>query len=351
MQDHLQLAVEPLKPSRRFQSVIRKSLIDVDSTESARSGLGSRSGSYGVSHSGDIDGCEEDEDEDEGDSDVESSDTDLAYLENEGNRYIRKCELILQKSRDIDTKIKSYKQRMDWLERRKKQQHREAGRTSTAGTRDKNGACSRLENKIEHAKKTISSLAKENNSTCREVDKLRLARIAGVNNGASSQSDILRISAQLEKMQAELEKMTTEIRDRQDEMHHAEHAEMQSDELLELELQRIETEAQEIETGGRGRQRSAGDDAKEENPLNDYVASLTLMQQSSSAFGNMSIEDEQRLKRKTISVRWVRLLKMKKGILSPRPYPCNVSISCKHALFHTRKLPPTYAAAYSQGEK
>ena len=311
MQDGLELAAEPSNPSRRFQSVIRKSLIDVDSTGL---GVGASSGSYAVSRGGDVDDSEEDEDEDY--SDVESSDTDLAYLENEGNRYIRKCELILQKSRDMDAKIKSYKQRMDWLERRKKQQQREAGGSSTVGTRGINGACSRLENKIEHAKKTISSLVKESNSTCTEINKLRLARIAGVNNGASSQSDILRMSAQLQKMQAELEKMAAEIRDRQDEMHHAEHAEMESDELLDLELQRIEGEAQEIEMGGRGRRRNAGDDAEEENPLNDYVASLTLMQQSSSAFGNMSIEDEQRLKRKTISVRWVRVLKMKRKILA-----------------------------------
>ena len=133
----------------------------------------------GVADDVDID---EDDDGVDFESDDDVSDDTLAYLENEGNKYIRKCELVLQKSREVDAKIKMFRAKLDWLEARSKEE-----KTESAAPSMRIGASSRLENKIEHAKRTVSSLRKENRLTCAEIDKLRLARLTGVRNGAVSQ--------------------------------------------------------------------------------------------------------------------------------------------------------------------
>ena len=156
MESDARPAVEPRairKITRTFQNVIRKSMMDVGTAGAALAAAGVDSDSFAALRGdgeGGRGGDDDDDDDSEFSSDGEESDQGLAYLENEGNRYIRKCELVLQKSREIDSKIKNYKQRLDWLERKKKAEEREAARRpnalggSAAGTKRQRGGGRRL---------------------------------------------------------------------------------------------------------------------------------------------------------------------------------------------------------------
>ena len=113
------------------------------------------------------------------------------------------------------------------------------------------------------------------------------------------------LKTQLKKMEGELHLMVNEIREREGEMRNAEDVDRGSEEFIELELQRMESEAQQIESGSRERRAIGGGNAESENPMQDALAALSLIQQNTSGFGNLSMEDEKRIKRETVSVRWV----------------------------------------------
>ena len=200
------------------------------------------------------------------------------YLEETGNMYIRKIEVVLQKIREIDRKIKvcqantralkqsggssnrgshprsqqtSFTNSVTMTFHENNKQHTLSIPLEKRNTKRKRVCSTRsLDDKLDKAKRSVSQLNCENNTLRREINRLRVARTAALRQGVEEKAAMNNTRENLIALKESIKCLQEQTETTQQELQTLQQQEHQQETSFQSMLAELERKTQQIEQEG-----------------------------------------------------------------------------------------------------